>query len=249
MKTGNGKRIYITLDLWLHWVIYRHIMETNDVTPAGWNRNQSRTWMKWKRTGTPTGKPIKKCQLRSSKGNNEHKAKGDKEEIKSGQEEIRPLVNAWIVHMKVDCPEMEAYTEKIQLDPRLMHSIVEHQKSPRNKPQWCQLEDWRSSIGTRIWPWGAVRSRREGARQLVNPRRDCPLLAGRWPTVQEAWCRENVVRKEWTRNQAEQGTPKGWEETVERPRIQQWHKEPRPETAAIRQNENKESRHKAATAS
>jgi hypothetical protein len=40
---------------------------------------------------------------------------------------------------------------------------------------------------------------------------------------------------------------KGWGETVERPGIQHCHKELRPETAATRQNENKEHKWQTAT--
>jgi hypothetical protein len=64
-----------------------------------------------------------------------------------------------------------------------------------------------------------------------------------------AWRRENFVRKDWTRNQAEQETPKRREETVERPGTQQWHKGPRPKTAATQENGNIGPRHKMATAS
>jgi flagellar basal body-associated protein FliL len=62
------------------------------------------------------------------------KLKEMREEIKTGQEEIRSIVNAWIADMQIDrlettaChEEMEAYTEKTQLDPKMMQSVAEHQ--------------------------------------------------------------------------------------------------------------------------
>jgi hypothetical protein len=56
--------------------------------------------------------------------------------------------------------------------------------------------------------------------------------------------RENFIRKDWTRNQAEQETPKRREETVERPGVQQWLKELRTKSAATQKNGNKGSLHK-----
>jgi hypothetical protein len=65
-----------------------------------------------------------------------------REEIKSGQEEIRSIFIDWIADMKVvrletnAClEETEAYTEKIQPDSRMMQSLPEHKEAQRKKPQ------------------------------------------------------------------------------------------------------------------
>jgi hypothetical protein len=60
---------------------------------------------------------------------------------------------------------------------------------------------------------------------------------------------KNYVRKDWARNQAEQETTKGHEETVQRPGMQQWRKEPRTKSAATQQNVNKGSSYETAATS
>jgi hypothetical protein len=52
-----------------------------------------------------------------------------------------------------------------------------------------------------------------------------------------AWHKRNIVRKNQTTDQVEQGALKGWEETVEGPRIQKWNKEPRHTSRAAYENQ------------
>jgi hypothetical protein len=52
-----------------------------------------------------------------------------------------------------------------------------------------------------------------------------------------AWRKRLVVRKDMTRNQVERGTPKGREETVEGPGVQNWNKEPWHKATAASENQ------------
>jgi hypothetical protein len=61
-----------------------------------------------------------------------------REEIKSGQTDMSSIVDAWITDKKdgrketTACHEAtEADTEKTEPDPRMMHSIAEHQGVPK----------------------------------------------------------------------------------------------------------------------
>jgi hypothetical protein len=62
-------------------------------------------------------------------------------------------------------------------------------------------------------------------------------FAGRSMTscAEVAWLRKNVVKKDWTRNQEEGGAPKGRQEAVKGPGMQNWNKETGHKTAATTQ--------------
>jgi hypothetical protein len=132
--------------------------------------------------------------------------------------------------------ETEAYTEEIQPDPTMMQSVLEHQEVPKEEAIVMPVEGLRKrsrdqnlAAGCRQKLKGRIQASCESQKRLT--------VAGRKVTrrARVAWQRENVVRKDQTRNQAERGTPKRRRETVKRTRMQQWHKGPRPETAAARQ--------------
>jgi hypothetical protein len=61
---------------------------------------------------------------------------------------------------------MEADTEKIGPNPGMMQSVGEHQEVPKEEAAVMLVRGLRKRHG------GATRSRREGSRQVVNPRRD-----------------------------------------------------------------------------
>jgi hypothetical protein len=75
-----------------------------------------------------------------------------------------------------------------------------------------------------------------------SPQRDDPQCSSR--TAQGRICQEKSDQDSGRPRNPE--TTKRQGKTVERPVVQQRHKEPRPETAATRQNENKESEHETA---
>jgi hypothetical protein len=102
-------------------------------------------------------------------------------EIKSGQEEIRSIVNAWIADMKVDRletiathEETEAYTEKIQPDPRMMQSVAEHQEVPKEEAALMPVgglrkrrRDWNLAAGCCQKPKGRIQASCESQERLT----------------------------------------------------------------------------------
>jgi hypothetical protein len=123
--------------------------------------------------------------------------------------------------MKVDCPEfttcheeIEGYTEKIQQDPRMLQSVVEHQDVPKEEAalilvgglrEWRR--DWNMTLGCHYKLKGRVQVSCESQKRLT--------IAGRKMThcARVAWCMENI-RKDRTRHRVKGGTlkqQKDWE--------------------------------------
>jgi hypothetical protein len=66
--------------------------------------------------------------------------KSRREDIKSGQEKIRSIVDAWMTDMNDNrketmyCQEMtEANTEKTEPDPGMMQTVAEHEVVPKEE--------------------------------------------------------------------------------------------------------------------
>jgi hypothetical protein len=125
----------------------------------------------------------------------------------------------------------EVYTEKIQLDPRMMQSIAEHQEVPKEEATLMpvgglrkQCRDRNLTMGRRQKPKGRIQASCESQKRLI--------IAGRKMTrhARVAWHREDVIRKDQTRKQVERGASKG-----RGPRMQNGNKEPGRKTAATTQ--------------
>jgi hypothetical protein len=95
--------------------------------------------------------------------------------------------------------------------------------------------------------WHGARKMSSGKfrpREFADCGRNWPPPEWRWPAVQE-WHgpRDTGVRNEtgtmWNEDPQKDKRTKGREGTVEEPGMQQWHKGPRPQTAATRQQVNK----------
>jgi hypothetical protein len=116
----------------------------------------------------------------------------------------------------------------------MMQSIEEHQENPRGEAAVMLVGGLRKRRRVR----NLAAEHRQKAKERIwgyCGSRKGVIIAGRGMTchARGAWRRKNVIRKDQTRNQAEQGTPKRQGETVERPGMQHWHKGPRHKTTAM----------------
>jgi hypothetical protein len=138
------------------------------------------------------------------------------ETIQQRVENIMTRVNHKTQSLQKACQEtiachevMEACTEKIQSDPRMMQSVVEHEEVPKEEAEVMPVGGLRKRSGDRN-PATRRRQKPKGRIQAGCESRKRLTVAGRRMThcAGVAWLRRNVVRKDWTRNQAERGTPK-----------------------------------------
>jgi hypothetical protein len=139
-----------------------------------------------------------------------------REEIKSGQEEIRSIVNAWIAYMNVDCletttchEETKAYTKKIQPDPRMLLSVVEYQDVPKEEAAVMPVGGLRKRCWDRNLAAGCCQKSKGRIQESCESQKRLTITSRKMACgARVAGCRENFVRKDRTRNQAERGTPK-----------------------------------------
>jgi hypothetical protein len=104
---------------------------------------------------------------------------------------------------------MEAYTEKIQLDPRMMQFVAEHQEVPMKEATVMlvgglrkQCRDQNLAAGRCQKQKGRIQASCQSLKRLTITSRKMTCHA------RVAWHRKNVIRRDWTRNQAERRTPK-----------------------------------------
>jgi hypothetical protein len=103
--------------------------------------------------------------------------------------------------------EMEAYTEKIQPDPRMMQSVTEHQEVPKEEATLILVGglrkgrgDWNLAVVCCQKPKGRIQASYESRKRLT--------IAGRRMTrcAEVAWLRRDVVRMDWIRTKVERAT-------------------------------------------
>jgi hypothetical protein len=103
--------------------------------------------------------------------------------------------------------EMEAYTEKIQPDPRMMQSVAEHQEVPKEEAAVMLVGGLRKRRGDQNLAWrhrqnpkGRIQTSCESRKRLTVASRRMMHCAG------VAWVRQGVIRKDCTRAKVERAT-------------------------------------------
>jgi hypothetical protein len=129
-----------------------------------------------------------------------------REEIKSGQAEMRSIVNAWIADMKKDRKETmscqvttEACLDSKELNPEYMKSEVEHREVPTIEAAVKSSEAMKKrhrgrhlAAGRLGEPKELARGDRGSGRKLAAA---CRKVSRR---ARVAWRKRNIVRNKWT---------------------------------------------------
>jgi hypothetical protein len=98
----------------------------------------------------------------------------------------------------------EAYREKVQTNPRMMQSVVEHQEIPKEEASVVPIgglrkwhEDYNLTTGHRQKPKGRIQENCESRKRLTIAGMRMTCCAG------VAWLMRCVVRKDFTRAKVE----------------------------------------------
>jgi hypothetical protein len=134
-----------------------------------------------------------------------------KEEMRSGQAEMKSIVSAIEEKMEAWIADMKACQEVMEANPEKREPEAEHRKVPKEDAIVKPAEGQRQRYRDRNLATELCHKLKERTWGNCGPQKRL-TIAGRRLThcAGVAWLQRNIVRKDWTRKLVERGTPKRW---------------------------------------